>query len=427
MGFMLKKKRLASRIHAESAINADRGGIHRAPDRFRWLAAWCLASLLLAALSFAAGALIRSPWEDAVKNSKAQPTAIAAVGEREFVGATASVAGTVSLGDLLAVEVPRTEAARAVVTSVGVRPGDEVVYGRPLTSVSGRPLLALSLEIPLYRDLTPGMQGPDVESLQECLRRLGYYAAEVDGRYGASTGAAVEALYAGSGFNAPLLAGVTSDASTGVPVQGNNSRSILQGEAGSILEGLPGTFLPMEEVIDVPPGRARVISIAKLGSVLSPQDQLASVRFGRSHVLARVGSADAEQFEMDREVTISIAGGGRIDGIVRSVSDFRTGESDGTVPGYDIRVEVPQDLMRDLPDASVAVVEPVPDEEGMVSLAIPLTALREDSNGYFVLLADGGERVPVVVGLQDAGFVQVLEGKTLKLGSKVLIGGPDAP
>ena len=54
-------------------------------------------------------------------------------------------------------------------------------------------------DVPAYRDLVPGIAGPDVRQLKEALRRLGFDPGTGD-TYDAQTSAAVEAWYKAKGW-----------------------------------------------------------------------------------------------------------------------------------------------------------------------------------------------------------------------------------
>jgi peptidoglycan hydrolase-like protein with peptidoglycan-binding domain len=51
--------------------------------------------------------------------------------------------------------------------------------------------------VPMYRDLRTGDRGPDVAQLQAVLKRLGFFTADVDGRFETSTSTAIAAWYEG--------------------------------------------------------------------------------------------------------------------------------------------------------------------------------------------------------------------------------------
>lgn len=82
-----------------------------------------------------------------------------------------------------------TSRSSGVITSTSCVPGREAVSGTSAFSINDQPLIYLSTSRPIWRDLSAGDRGQDVEALQAELNRLGY-AVEVDGRFGRSTLAA---------------------------------------------------------------------------------------------------------------------------------------------------------------------------------------------------------------------------------------------
>lgn len=76
-----------------------------------------------------------------------------------------------------------------------------IAFGTPVAELSGDPLFLLAGTFPGYRDLRPGLSGPDVEQLNAALNALGYGTA--GDSYDSRTAGAVEALYAEHGHAAP--------------------------------------------------------------------------------------------------------------------------------------------------------------------------------------------------------------------------------
>lgn len=113
--------------------------------------------------------------------------------------------GTVGADEVVAVDRAAfgADGASLVVTATPLSRGDVVAAGEAILEVAGRPVLVLSGAVPAYRDLVPGVTGPDVVQLQRALRQLGIPVEDPDGTYGASTGAAVTELYSRAGYRAP--------------------------------------------------------------------------------------------------------------------------------------------------------------------------------------------------------------------------------
>lgn len=70
--------------------------------------------------------------------------------------------------------------------------GDVIKLGQPLYAVDGDPVILLYGELPAYRELKEGDEGPDVEQLERNLEELGYDGFTVDDEYTWRTAEAVE-------------------------------------------------------------------------------------------------------------------------------------------------------------------------------------------------------------------------------------------
>jgi hypothetical protein len=122
-----------------------------------------------------------------------------------------------------------TSAAKTGATQIVTRaptPGQVLVDNQVFMNVAGRPVVALQVDpisstgqpcdagtgtngvtagkgtadepctvVPMYRDLRSGDRGPDVAQLQRALKRLGFFGADVNGRYETSTSTAVAKWY----------------------------------------------------------------------------------------------------------------------------------------------------------------------------------------------------------------------------------------
>lgn len=145
---------------------------------------WVLALLVVAAIGVWAGRATLTPAQ--VPQSEPRP-ATYTVAEGE-VGRSLGFPATASWDP---VTLPAGSAA-GVLTSVDVPDGALADSGAVLYTVDLRPVTLLQGEVPMFRDLTSGVQGPDVAQLRAFLRSAGYLhsAAESD-RYDAATESAV--------------------------------------------------------------------------------------------------------------------------------------------------------------------------------------------------------------------------------------------
>lgn len=417
-------------LNTESGANSASAGGR--PNRVRWLISWCLVTAVVAAGAFVAGRFVRSPWDDAVANAAADLKTTARVSERDFVAEVVRAEGIASLGRQVSIPVPVTAASRAVVTSVGAKAGERVADGMPIASVSGRPVFLLGLQIPLYRDLQPGMYGPDVESIQHALAHLGLYRGLVDGEYGAGTADAVEALYARARQEPPKDVPFVDWEPPSPEPQELESSSASSDAANPPKKDAPtgeskppeGTPLPMAEIADMPTGGATVVSIPKMGDDMSEAGELAILRTGRPEVTSRVSVSEGDAFRPGETVVLAVPGVASVEVRVESVSDFLPGGDSGSQPGYDVVVQVPGTLAGKLSEGASATIATVATAVGERALAVPLTAVREDSLGKFVLLERKEPvRIEVHLGLESDGYAQLVKADGIEVGDVVLIGG----
>jgi peptidoglycan hydrolase-like protein with peptidoglycan-binding domain len=84
-------------------------------------------------------------------------------------------------------------AAGGTVTSIVVEPGQTVRPGQILYRVDLRPVIAAEGAIPMFRDLSVGLKGPDVAQLQRLLQRLGQLSGPISGEFDERTRIAVAA------------------------------------------------------------------------------------------------------------------------------------------------------------------------------------------------------------------------------------------
>ena len=92
----------------------------------------------------------------------------------------------------------------AVVTGQVPEEASTIEAGNVILEVTGRPVILLTGELPVYRTLRAGVSGPDVQQLRAALAALGIDAGDVTNNvYDSSAAAAVRALYAKVGYPAP--------------------------------------------------------------------------------------------------------------------------------------------------------------------------------------------------------------------------------
>ncbi|MDR2565119.1 MAG: hypothetical protein LBC97_03490 [Bifidobacteriaceae bacterium] len=289
---------------------------------------------------------------------------------------------------------PELQTLRLVVTTQKASLGKLISPGGVVAEVSGRPVFAMPTAMPFYRNLAVGAKGADVSALQGLLQSTGHFGGAVDGVFGSSTLAGLNSLYRGAGYDLPVADGV--------------NRGFVLSE--------------FAEVADSP---VTVIEAAAAGTPLGDGKPLVRVVIGAAWVSARVSMLDVEALAVGAEVTVMARGAEPLTAVVSSVGEY---QDDGT-PGYDIEVKVPVDWFDTLDGEQQAALSPTGDVP--VGPAVPLTAVREDPDGAYVLApaqdpADKLERVPVTITGQVGGYALIIPDEALPVGQRIVMSGDPA-
>ncbi|GAA2414873.1 peptidoglycan-binding protein [Actinomadura vinacea] len=306
----------------------------------------------------------------------ALPPDTAAV-ERTTLVETKEVDGTLGYGS----PRPVPGAGKGTVTWLP-KPGDRIARGRPAYKVDNRPVPLLYGSLPLYRALSEGKEGPDVEQLERNLRALGYTGFTVDDSFDSGTTAAVERW----------------QDDLGVP------------ETGAVS---PGSVLVAAGEIRVAERKATVGD--RLGGAVltyTGTDRRVSVDLDVQHQrLAKKGA----------QVEIELPEGDTVKGTITGVGRVAT-EAQGDDKPATVAVTVAvrgQSSLGSYDKAPVTVrltADRVPDV-----LAVPVSALlARPGGGYAVQVVEGGRvrEVAVETGVFSGGRVEV-SGAGLAEGMKV--------
>ncbi|MCU1381005.1 MAG: peptidoglycan-binding protein, partial [Acidimicrobiales bacterium] len=175
-------------------------------QRNRLLGAVLAGVAISAGGGWVAASAVKSPAQVAAETKPPDPSAITAAVERRTLASTVTARGTVRYGQPQAVSLATSTygsnaQAKSLVTKA---PTKGAVLGENAVAMeaNGRPVRALTGNVPMYRDITPGDEGEDVRQLEAALQRLGYHPGKVDGKYDIATQGAVEAWYRDAGYTA---------------------------------------------------------------------------------------------------------------------------------------------------------------------------------------------------------------------------------
>lgn len=312
------------------------------------------------------------------------PAATAEI-ERRDMARSEDFDGTLSYGTVYTM----TGAIQGTVTDMA-EPGTVLEPGTAAYFVDNEPVVVMQGELPMWRDLAPGTEGPDVRQLEEYLSENGYENwFTVDDEYTWATAEAVE----------------------------DWQDDIGAAETGTVPRGSV-VFLPhMMRVSE---------QLASVGDQAG--GQILGYTRDRRSVALELDVVDQDLAEEGLAVTVTLPDGTEIDGEVTEVSTTVSGGSEDEMSGeeepttIEVTVTVTDDeALGDLESAPVTVE--LTNEVHEDVLAVPveaLLALRE--GGYGLELADGGdtEIVPVETGIFSQGMVEVT-GDGLEEGMSVVV------
>jgi peptidoglycan hydrolase-like protein with peptidoglycan-binding domain len=169
--------------------------------RVKLLHAVLLAVAAAAAGAWLAGTRIESPADVAARTAPPPPSPILVPVEERILSADVVTRGTVRFGLPQPVSLAPSplKGAQGLVTTLPAR-NTQLNEGDVVLTASGRPVFVLQGQVPAYRDLVPGLFGPDVNQLKQALTRIGFDPGSTDGTYDEQTSAAVARWYKAKGW-----------------------------------------------------------------------------------------------------------------------------------------------------------------------------------------------------------------------------------
>ncbi len=445
----------------------------------------------LCALASTAGlissAWIRSPLQAAAETRPPTASVLTGQVEHRVLVNTIVLRGQVAATTQVTVAPAARQGTDAVVTRTPLAVGEQVNAGDLVIEVSGRPVVALPGNLPMYRDLKPDDDGKDVAQLQNALRTLGFYAGgDGNGRFGAATKSAVRRMYAKIGYDAPDTGGpggagdraslqgaqaavdaaqrAVDDLNRRIaaaggtpPAPGEEPLAVQLGYLKKALDqarlaeaelvARTGPMLPAAEVVFLPIFPARVV---RLGGRIGDQAAapLLSLAAGALAIRAKPTPDQARLLKPGMPVDIAAeAIGGQATGRVDTVGTVTTDRQDPAgeqsaaggdragapaIPGppyVPVTVSPAAPLDAAWADLDVRLTVTSAQTAGPV-LVVPLSAVSSRADGRTTVskLLDNGKavRVDVRAGASGDGFVEVTPlspDNGLAEGDRVLVGG----
>ncbi|MCX5115372.1 peptidoglycan-binding protein [Streptomyces sp. NBC_00378] len=350
-----------------------------------------VALVLVAALGGSGALAAMRPWEHHGTASE-QPS----VSHGTVAVQKGSLSTGIQVGGALSYSTPTPVIAsgRGTITALPAV-GAVIKAGAKLYEVDGRPVVLLTGDRPMWRDLGPGISdGPDVEQLKRNLIKLGH----ADGL------------------------GLTADQKFTpgtVTVVKRWQKALGEKQTGTVTLG---------SVVMLPQAVVRVQQLgAQLGSALG---STAVMTVSGTDLVATAQPADNQlsQFKPNGRVTVKLADGSTIDGRIRSL--VRGGSGDGGDNGSDgsggadkTTVTIALDHQRQAKQAGPSsVTVTVVGETVSDALIVPVTALLAlDGGGYGVQVVSGTTTrlVRIQLGLVADAKAQITG--DVKAGAQVVI------
>ncbi|MFF0017414.1 peptidoglycan-binding protein [Streptomyces sp. NPDC005374] len=438
-------------VQERQAVAAEGEGLPRdqAPRRRRFVLAVAVGAGLVSAGGLVGAHFVRSPAQAAADTSPPPPSVITASVVRQVLASTIVLRGTFGDGRTVTAQPTSVAAEQGqpsgagasalVVTGVFVRAGDEVRAARPLIEYSGRPVFALPGQVPMYRDLVPGLSGKDVYQFQRSLVALGFASSGlVTGTFDAATGRAVQRLYRAMGYAVPVTAAVSGDtgaATASAPADAPVTERSSSGAQSAVVQE---PMLPMSEVVLVPALPARVVSVpvAVGDTVKGPVITLAR---GGMQLQGRLDPSDADLVKHGMAVSVlSETTGMQVAAVVDSVGTLTapgqkgqdTDAADGSATGGAYLPLSVHPKSGSWPTRfagqNVRLTITAASTDTAV-LAVPEAALSSGADTrtrLTVVAASGAQRIVIVrAGVSAGGLVAVVPlNGSLQPGDKVVVG-----
>ncbi len=168
------------------------------------------AIVLAVALASAGGGVligrsIKSPADEAADRAAPLASRIVVPVERQLLSSSLVLSGEVRFNEPTPIKLAGSvgvEAGEAAVITRVPEIDQLIQEGDAIFDVTSRPVFTLQGELPMYRSLAAGSQGPDVRQLEQALNRLGFSPGTVDNIFDEATEQAVSAFYTEKGYDA---------------------------------------------------------------------------------------------------------------------------------------------------------------------------------------------------------------------------------
>ncbi|MCT2593507.1 peptidoglycan-binding protein [Streptomyces sp. N2-109] len=346
-----------------------------------------LAVVAILVVLAAGGATVGFGGERETESRRSDLPPATAVVTRTDLAQQESVPGTLGYGDAK----PLPGGAAGTVTWLP-RPGATISIGEPVLNVDGRKVPLLYGGTPLFRELKPGVEGPDVRQLESSLSRLGYVGFTVDDEYTFKTAQALKRWQKHLGLK----------------------------ETGTLDAG---------DAV-VARGKVRVVSLeAQPGQTLQPGATVMQYTGTERQISIDLDTKKQKLVHKNDKVTVTLPDAARVTGTITSVGTVATREGSGDDQGDgDSKSVIKVTVGVDRKDRDrLGTYDGAPVDVGITSVAkkgvltVPISALlalAEGGYGVEVVDNDRPRVVAVKTGLFARGRVEIT-GEGLEQGDKV--------
>lgn len=152
----------------------------------------------------------QTPSQAAARAKEPAASWITAKVEKRALTRTIVIRGDVQPQSSVAIGAPQSVGTSAIVTKLPPALGSHIGNGSVVAEISGRPIIALVGQVPVFRQMEGGTKGVDVRQLQSALRMLGYNVS-VSAEFNQSTKDSIKRLYAKLGYSTVNSATKASD------------------------------------------------------------------------------------------------------------------------------------------------------------------------------------------------------------------------
>lgn len=256
------------------------------------MAVVAVVAVVSAVIGWVAGQQIRSPAEIAADQAPPAPSLITVGVEFTELSQRLVIRGTVRSDQSTPLSAT-SASGETIITRLTVEAGDELDEGDVAIEVAGRPIFVLEGDLPVFRSLTPTLEGPDVEQLEQALVRLGLDPGTVDNVYDEDTADAVEELYRAAGYE---------------PVQPNEQDlATLRADRAAVTEASDAVARATASLAEAEAGPSESTRIQLDQSVIQATRDLADANAGAGLIAATETRQTAEKVAADAATAASEA------------------------------------------------------------------------------------------------------------------------